>query len=149
MHIGTRCLHSVLRSFDRDKNPALQNDPPDRFATGFESRQKNHLQEGRCPFCKWSQCRDSNPGPAHYECAALPTELHWLAQLNIITEIPARVTMNLTEIGRKGQIYFFAEQSKELSCLPFADGGGKGKRGRRGRFSVSVRYVVLESGSLP
>jgi len=33
--------------------------------------------------------------------------------------------MNLTEIGRKGQIYFFAEQSKELSLLPFADGGGK------------------------
>ena len=24
-----------------------------------------------------SQCSDSNRGPAHYECAALPTELHW------------------------------------------------------------------------
>ena len=25
----------------------------------------------------WSQHRDSNPRPAHYECAALPTELRW------------------------------------------------------------------------
>ena len=24
-----------------------------------------------------SQCSDSNRGPAHYECAALPAELHW------------------------------------------------------------------------
>ena len=26
---------------------------------------------------KWSQRPDSNRRPAHYECAALPTELRW------------------------------------------------------------------------
>ena len=28
-------------------------------------------------FKKWSQRPDSNRRPAHYECAALPTELRW------------------------------------------------------------------------
>ena len=26
----------------------------------------------------WCQRKESNPRPAHYECAALPTELRWL-----------------------------------------------------------------------
>ena len=53
---------------------------------------KIHLQAGRNPACKWSQCRDSNPGPAHYECAALPTELHWLARISIIADGTGVVT---------------------------------------------------------
>ena len=49
-------------------------------ATGFEpaafwSRTKRATKLRYAP--RWSQCGDSDPRPAHYECAALPTELHW------------------------------------------------------------------------
>ena len=71
---------------------------------------KIHLQAGRNPACKWSQCRDSNPGPAHYECAALPTELHWLARIPIIADGKGVVTT------RKGR------RSKYISARPTKSG---------------------------
>ncbi len=49
--------------------------------TGFEpatfwSRTKRATKLRYTPK-KWSQCGDSDPRPADYESAALPTELHW------------------------------------------------------------------------
>ena len=54
----------------------------------------------------WSQCRDSNPRPAHYECAALPAEPHWHLQFCIIAQVLAFVTTcfiyNFVNFLRKG-----------------------------------------------
>ena len=53
--------------------------------TGFEpatfwSRTKRATKLRYTPK-KWSQCGDSDPRPADYESAALPTELHWQLML--------------------------------------------------------------------
>ena len=67
----------------------------------------------------WSQCRDSNPRPAHYECAALPAEPHWRLQFYIIAQVPAFVTTcfiyNFVNFSRKGCQPHFRCRNKTAS----------------------------------
>ena len=77
-----------------------------KAAYDLEPAKANSYRPNRAGM-NWSQCRDSNPGPAHYECAALPTELHWLAQLFIITPNAALVTTSMPRKAEKQGIYFW------------------------------------------
>ena len=77
-----------------------------KAAYDLEPAKANSYRPNRAGM-NWSQCRDSNPGPAHYECAALPTELHWLAQLFIITPNAALVTTSMPRKAEIQGIYFW------------------------------------------
>ena len=78
-----------------------------------------------------SQWRDSNPRPADYKSAALPTELHWPISLNIsktkkafIRGVPWKMPANIRSLNRLKQtlsdylalIFSFAFFSCLLSC---------------------------------
>ena len=71
--------------------------------TGFEpatfwSRTKRATKLRYTPE-QWSQCGDSDPRPADYESAALPTELHWQLMLFNYRQMGMGCQVILTEKG--------------------------------------------------
>ena len=76
--------------------------------TGFEpatfwSRTKRATKLRYTPK-KWSQCGDSDPRPADYESAALPTELHWQLMLFNYRQTGLECQVIFTEIGSRFSI---------------------------------------------
>ncbi len=68
LHIGSCCLHSMRRSFGRDKNTGRRNATLLRFAAPFESLLNDGKKQSgtiRYPIVFWRRRRDSNSRTAY------------------------------------------------------------------------------------
>src|SRR6266496_156311 len=74
-----------------------------------------HLQASFC-WCRW---KESNPRPSHYECAALPTELHRLCLLIAGRWfIDARRAADYISRGHRADVTFRPEPISKLAAQP-------------------------------
>ena len=79
--------HGWVREVLRIRAGEVYHEPSARGFADAAGKKKRPVLGGR--GAKWSQRGDLNLRPAHYECAALPTELHWRGKrLGILS--PAR-----------------------------------------------------------
>ena len=76
---------------------------------GWNEKQKYlklSCPSGIIKLCHLSQNRESNPGPAHYECAALPSEPSW-----------RRVYDNCFNLKIQDSMLLSSSPSRSIICL--------------------------------